>query len=92
MRRRHVVMLIALGAIWGASFMFIKVAVRDLEPVTLVWLRILLAATVLVPVAFAVVGRRAVAETRAAAGALAVMAVVNSAVHVSASPRVADGL
>src|SRR5215213_10204720 len=96
MRRRHVVMLIALGAIWGASFMFIKVAVRELEPVTLVWLRILLAAAVLVPVAFAVVGRRAIAETRAAAGPLAVMAVVNSAVPFTllawAETRIESGL
>jgi len=96
MRRRHVVMLIALGAIWGASFMFIKVAVRELEPVTLVWLRILLAAAVLVPVAFVVVGRRAIGETRAAAGPLAVMAVVNSAVPFTllawAETRIDSGL
>ena len=32
MSRRHTVMLFALAAIWGASFMFIKVAVRELEP------------------------------------------------------------
>jgi len=96
MRRRHVVMLIALGAIWGASFMFIKVAVRELEPVTLVWLRILLAAAVLVPVALFVVGRRAIGETRAAAGPLAVMAVVNSAVPFTllawAETRIDSGL
>jgi len=96
MRRRHVVMLIALGAIWGASFMFIKVAVRELEPITLVWLRIVLATAVLVPVAFAVVGRRAIAETRAAARPLAVMAILNSAVPFTllawAETRIDSGL
>jgi drug/metabolite transporter (DMT)-like permease len=80
MSRRHAVMLVVLAAIWGASFMFIKVAVRELEPVTLVWIRIVLAAAVLVPVALVVVGRDAVAETRAAAGRLTVLAIVNSVV------------
>ena len=47
MSRRHLLMLLALAAIWGASFMFIKVAVRELEPIALVWLRIALAAVVL---------------------------------------------
>lgn len=73
-------MLAALGLIWGSSFMFIKVAVRELEPIALVWLRITLAALVLVPVALAVVGRDALAQGRAAVGRLAVMGVVNSAV------------
>src|SRR4051812_49691242 len=80
MTRRHVLMLLALAAIWGASFMFIKVAVRELEPIALVWLRILLAAAVLVPAALLTVGRGALVEFRAAAGRLAVMGVVNSAV------------
>jgi drug/metabolite transporter (DMT)-like permease len=79
MSRRHLGMLVVLAAIWGASFMFIKVAVRELEPITLVWLRIALAALVLVPVAAAVLGRSFVAETKAAWRGLTVMAVFNSA-------------
>ncbi len=43
-------MLLALSAIWGSSFMFIKVAVRELEPSTLVGGRLLLAALTLVAV------------------------------------------
>ena len=31
MSRRHTVMLLALASIWGASFMFIKVAVREAQ-------------------------------------------------------------
>jgi drug/metabolite transporter (DMT)-like permease len=80
MSRRHAVMLAALAAIWGASFMFIKVAVRELEPVTLVWLRITLAALVLLPVTLTVVGRGAFEQARAAAGRLTFMGLVNSAI------------
>jgi drug/metabolite transporter (DMT)-like permease len=55
------------------------VAVRELEPIALVWLRIVLASLVLVPAALLTVGRGAVDQFRAAAGRLAVMGVVNSA-------------
>jgi drug/metabolite transporter (DMT)-like permease len=80
MTRRYAFMLIALAAIWGASFMFIKVAVRELEPLALVSSRILLASLVLVPAAFLAVGvREAVQQFRAAVGRLAVMGLVNSA-------------
>jgi len=77
--RRYGFMLLVLAAIWGASFIFIKVAVRELEPVALVWLRLLLAAIVLVPAALLTVGRDAVTQFRAAFGRLAVMGMVNSA-------------
>jgi drug/metabolite transporter (DMT)-like permease len=79
MTRRYGFMLLVLAAIWGASFMFIKVAVRELEPMALVWLRLLLAAVVLVPAALLTVGRDAVTQFRAAFGRLAVMGMVNSA-------------
>ncbi len=79
MSRRHTVMLVALAAIWGASFMFIKVAVRELEPVTLVWARLTLAVVVLVPAALVALGREAVRQFRAAAGRLAVLGIANSA-------------
>ena len=62
--------VLALALIWGASFMFIKVAVREIDPLALVWLRVLLAAVVLVPAALVVVGRRGLRESRAAAGRL----------------------
>jgi drug/metabolite transporter (DMT)-like permease len=48
--RRQLVMLLALSAIWGSSFMFIKVGVRQLEPSSLVAGRLLLAAVTLVVV------------------------------------------
>jgi drug/metabolite transporter (DMT)-like permease len=43
-------MLLALSAIWGASFMFIKVGVRELDPIALVWVRLTLGALTLAPV------------------------------------------
>jgi drug/metabolite transporter (DMT)-like permease len=49
--RRHLGLLLVLSSIWGASFMLIKVGVRDLEPATLVLLRVGLAAATLVPIA-----------------------------------------
>jgi drug/metabolite transporter (DMT)-like permease len=39
MSRRHLIMLLALAAIWGSSFMFIEIALRDLAPSTLILLR-----------------------------------------------------
>jgi drug/metabolite transporter (DMT)-like permease len=46
--RTYVAPLLLLSAIWGSSYMFIKVAVRDFAPATLVDIRLALAAAVLV--------------------------------------------
>jgi drug/metabolite transporter (DMT)-like permease len=40
MSRRHLLMLLALAAIWGSSFMLIEIALRDLDPATLILLRL----------------------------------------------------
>src|ERR671919_2935532 len=47
MDRRSWIMLLILGAIWGSSYMFIKIAVDDLSPAMVAWTRIALAALVL---------------------------------------------
>lgn len=52
MSRRHLLMLLALASIWGASFMLIKVGVRELEPSTLVLVRVVLAMLTLLPIVF----------------------------------------
>jgi drug/metabolite transporter (DMT)-like permease len=41
--RAYLVLLLTLAAIWGASYMFIEVALRDLEPTTLMGARLLIA-------------------------------------------------
>ena len=76
MTRGYVPLLLLLSAIWGSSFMFIKVGVRDLSPAALVELRLLLAAAVLV---VAVRLGRGVASVRTALAPGAVVGVVGMA-------------
>jgi drug/metabolite transporter (DMT)-like permease len=56
-RHRNLAMLIGLALIWGASFLFIKVAVRELTPATLIVGRLGLAALTLGALVPFVVGR-----------------------------------
>jgi len=49
--RRDYGLLLLLGAIWGGSFLFIKIAVADIPPVTVAAIRIVLGAAVLAAVA-----------------------------------------
>jgi drug/metabolite transporter (DMT)-like permease len=51
MDRRSWSLLLVLGAIWGASYLFIKIGLRDLSPAMVAFVRIALAALVLLPVA-----------------------------------------
>ncbi|MBA2714700.1 MAG: DMT family transporter [Rubrobacteraceae bacterium] len=53
MRPRDFAGLVLLGALWGASFLFIRVAVPALGPFLLVWLRVGLAAAALLLYALA---------------------------------------
>jgi drug/metabolite transporter (DMT)-like permease len=80
MNRRYLPMLVLLALIWGSSFMFIKVAVRELSPATLVLGRTGLAAIVLALVVPMMVGsRETVADLRANWRWLVVVGVVNTA-------------
>jgi drug/metabolite transporter (DMT)-like permease len=47
-KRSYLLPLLLLSAIWGSSYMFIKVGIRDFSPAAMVELRLLLAAAVLV--------------------------------------------
>jgi drug/metabolite transporter (DMT)-like permease len=47
-RRRYALFLLVLGAIWGSSYLFIKVGVRDLSPAALIEIRLLTAIPLLV--------------------------------------------
>ena len=40
-----------LALVWGASYLFIKLALEDMEPVFVVWARLVLAGAVLIPLA-----------------------------------------
>jgi drug/metabolite transporter (DMT)-like permease len=74
-------MLVALSLIWGASFLFIKIAVRDLAPATLIFCRLGFAAVTLAAIAPFVVGsRETVDQLRANWPWLAAVAVVNTAI------------
>jgi drug/metabolite transporter (DMT)-like permease len=97
MSRRHLTMLLVLAALWGASFMFIKVGDRELDPITLVGFRMALGALTLVPIVLVRVGaRETLRGLRAAAGPLVVTGLVNSAIPILsitwAETRIASGL
>jgi drug/metabolite transporter (DMT)-like permease len=49
---RYAFLLLVLGAIWGSSYLFIKIGVRDLSPADLIEVRLLFAAPVLVAFAW----------------------------------------
>ena len=76
-------MLAALALVWGASFMFIKICVRELQPTMLVCLRLGIGALAIAPLALARLGaRRVVAELRGAWLSLIAIGAVNSAVPI----------
>jgi drug/metabolite transporter (DMT)-like permease len=51
--RRSWLLLLLLASIWGASYMLIKIGLRDLSPAMVAFARIALAAAVLMPIATA---------------------------------------
>jgi drug/metabolite transporter (DMT)-like permease len=74
--RRSWTLLLALAAIWGASYLLIKIAVGDLSPAMVAWVRIALAAAILVPVA---ARQGALRAARDGAGWLALLGAVQVA-------------
>jgi drug/metabolite transporter (DMT)-like permease len=97
MSRRQLAMLLGLAAVWGASFMFIKIGDRELQPITLVGFRMGLGALTLLPIVLATVGaRRTLRDLRAAAVPLIVTGLVNSAIPILsitwAETRIDSGL
>ena len=80
MSRRYPVMLAAVALLWGASFMFIKIAVRELAPATLVAGRIGIGAlTLALIVPFLTGGRAVVTAIRENLGWLVAVGLVNMA-------------
>jgi drug/metabolite transporter (DMT)-like permease len=79
MRTRDLLELLVLAAIWGGSFLFMRVAAPEFGPVPLVALRVGIAALCLVP--FALVRARGALRGRAVP--VAVVGVINSALPFS---------
>jgi drug/metabolite transporter (DMT)-like permease len=79
--RRPAVILTLLALIWGASFMLIKIADRQLTPATLILGRLASAAMLLAVIAFVRLGpRETLAQIRRAWFWLVVVGIVNTAV------------
>jgi drug/metabolite transporter (DMT)-like permease len=79
--RGYVVMLVILAASWGASYLFIKVAIEDFEPATMMCLRLVLAFGALFPILAIGSGfRGAVSGIRETGRGGALLGLVNMAV------------
>jgi drug/metabolite transporter (DMT)-like permease len=78
--RGYVPLLLLLAAIWGASFMFIKIAVDELAPTTTMFLRLAFSALPLVALVVYKLGfHPAVEQMRAITKAAIILGVVNTA-------------
>jgi drug/metabolite transporter (DMT)-like permease len=75
--RREVVLLLTLASIWGASFLFIKLGVDEVEPAVVVLGRLVVGVVVLVPV---VLLRGAIPDLRAMWIPCVVLGALNNAV------------
>ena len=81
MTRGYVPLLLTLSALWGASYLFIKVAVRDVEPAAMMCARALFAGLILLVVVAATRGAaQAGSELRASWRPTLVLGVFNAAV------------
>lgn len=79
--RGYLPLLLFLSALWGASYLFIKVAVEEIEPAAMIELRLILAGAVLVAFLLARLGReRAIAELRATGWGGIWLGILNGAV------------
>jgi drug/metabolite transporter (DMT)-like permease len=74
--RRHWLLTALLASLWGASYLFIKIGLRELSPAMIVFARTALAAVVLVAIAARLGALRGV---RARMGSVAVLALVQVA-------------
>lgn len=81
MTRAYLPLLLTLSALWGASYLFIKVAVDEIEPAAMIELRLILAGVVLFAFLVARMGRReAIAALRATGRGGVILGVINGAI------------
>ena len=76
MSRRDVALLLALSAIWGSSFLFIKLGVEEVEPSVVAFGRLAVGLVVLLPL---VVARGVFSDVRAMVVPLLVLGALNNA-------------
>lgn len=77
--RGYLFLLLPLSVIWGASFMLIEVALRDMAPTVAMEGRMAISAFTLLPVLLLQRGRQAVTDLRAVAAPGLLLGIVNSA-------------
>ena len=77
MKPRDLIELLVLSAIWGGSYLFMRVGVPEFGPVALIWVRVAVGALCLAPVLHRA-GQWGVLRRRA--GALAVMGLFNAGI------------
>jgi drug/metabolite transporter (DMT)-like permease len=77
---RYWPLLLLLAAMWGASYLFIKLAVEDIEPAPMMAARTLLAGAILAGYLIAALGRRALHELRRSWRPSLVLGTVNAAI------------
>jgi drug/metabolite transporter (DMT)-like permease len=79
--RRYVPLLLLLTSLWGSSFLFIEIALDDVEPSVLMTLRLLAAAVVLVPaLALRNGAAKGLGQVRAGWVPLLVLGAINAAI------------
>ncbi|MFO7572355.1 MAG: DMT family transporter [Gaiellaceae bacterium] len=79
--QRYWPLIFLLAAIWGASYLFIKVAVEDIPPAPMMAARALVAGALLAGyLVLTIGGRRAVSELRASWRAAVVLGALNAAI------------
>ena len=93
MTRRSLALLVGLSAIWGSSFLFIKLGVDEVEPSVVALGRVVVGAAILVPIAAA---RGGLGLLRGHVGTVAALGLLINAVpfwlHGFAETRIDSGL
>jgi len=80
MNLRQQLEFVLLAAVWGASFLFMRVSVPEFGPLPLMLVRCTVGAVVLLPLAVRQRGRRLAGDARAHGGAVLMAGLLNSAI------------
>lgn len=78
---RNTIELLILGAVWGASFIFMRIASPEVGPLAMTWLRVAIAALFLLP--FLIAGKNGIADLRRFWRPLLIVGAVNTVIPFS---------